>query len=184
MAGLRLTILERLRDCIARAVGDDVVVIGENGSIILRGADLFALGSWEIRPESRPILDPMIRAFFEFLSDGETAGYVDSIVIAGHTDSSGGAMQNRAISTYRAGAMLDYLLEGGGALLEPYAGYFCAAGYGGTRPVESNDTPEGRAANRRIEIDLILNEEAVLALAELDSEKETTGTEEDAEPSR
>ena len=175
VAGLRLTLLRELRVGLAGALGDEAAVtVGRNGSILLRGGDFFALGSWEIRPEARPFLDELIGVLAEFLEEGENARYVDSIVIAGHTDSTGGAMQNREISSYRANAVLTYLLEGGDRVLEPYAEYFCAAGYGGTRPVEPNDTEEGRAANRRIEISLILNDDAVRELAEL-SETEHTG---------
>ena len=41
-----------------------------------------------------------------------------------------------------------------------------AAGYGATRPVESNDTDAGRSANRRIEISMILKDETVLDIVD------------------
>ena len=101
-----------------------------------------------------------------FLADDENAKYVDSIVISGHTDSTGSDETNRVLSTDRANAVLGYLMEMDGGKLDKYASYFCAAGYGKTRPVESNNTKEGRAANRRIEISIILRDDTVMDIVD------------------
>ena len=167
IAVLRLSILEQIRDSIVEVMGDaSKVSIGENGSIILSEGVLFDLGSSAIKPESRPVLDQLVQVFSRFLADSENAKYVDSIVISGHTDSTGTADRNRDLSTDRANSVLNYLLTGDRGVLEPYAEYFCAAGYGQTRPVETNATEEGRAANRRIEISMILKDESVLKIVE------------------
>ena len=167
IAVFRLSILEQIRDNIVEVMGDATKVsIGENGSIILSEGVLFDLGSSAIKPDSRPVLDQLIRVFAKFLSDEDNARYVDSIVISGHTDSTGDDESNRRLSTDRANSVLNYLLTGDKAALGRYASYFCAAGYGETRPVESNDTEEGRAANRRIEISMILKDESVLKIVE------------------
>ncbi|MBQ1576033.1 MAG: OmpA family protein, partial [Oscillospiraceae bacterium] len=104
--------------------------------------------------------------FAAFLADGENAKYVDSIVISGHTDSTGSDEENRVLSTDRANAVLDYLMASGRGKLNPYASYFCAAGYGETRPVASNDTEEGRAQNRRIEISITLRDDTIMDIVE------------------
>jgi len=167
IAVLRLSILEQIRDNIVEVMGDaSKVSIGENGSIILSEGVLFDLGSSEIKGNSRPVLDQLIQVFSRFLSDGENSRYVDSIVISGHTDSTGDAESNRKLSTDRANSVLNYLLKGNNGALDAYAQYFCAAGYGETRPVETNDTDVGRAANRRIEISMILKDESVLKIVE------------------
>ena len=57
-------------------------------------------------------------------------------------------------------------LESRGGRLNKYAGSFCAAGYGETRPVASNNTDEGRASNRRIEISIILRDDSVMQIVE------------------
>ncbi len=167
IAVLRLSILEQIRQSIVEVMGDaDKVSIGENGNIILSEGVLFDIGSSEIKPDSRTVLNELIEVFEKFLSDAENAQYVDSIVISGHTDITGTAETNRVLSTDRANSVLGYLLTGRNRALEKYAAYFCAAGYGATRPVESNDTVEGRSANRRIEISIILKDESVLEIVE------------------
>ena len=167
IAVLRLSILEQIRDNIVEVMGDaSKVSIGENGSIILSEGVLFDLGSSEIKANSRPVLDQLIEVFSKFLADSDNSRYVDSIVISGHTDSTGDEESNRRLSTDRANSVLNYLLTGDRGALEAYAEYFCAAGYGETRPVESNETETGRAANRRIEISMILKDESVLKIVE------------------
>ena len=167
IAVLRLSILEQIRESIVSVMGDGATVsIGDNGSIILSEGVLFDLGSSEVKPASRAVLNRLINVFDRFLSREENAKYIDSIVISGHTDTTGTAELNRKLSTDRANAVLSYLLSGSNGKLEDYAAYFCAAGYGATRPVESNDTAEGRAANRRIEISIILKDETVLEIVE------------------
>ena len=167
IAVLRLSILEQIRDSIIEVMGDaSKVSIGDNGNIILNEGVLFDVGKSDIKPDSKAVLDQLIDVFARFLSDSENAKYVDSIVISGHTDSTGDEGSNRELSTDRANSVLNYLLTGKNGALSKYAGYFCAAGYGETRPVESNDTEQGRAANRRIEVSMILKDESVLKIVE------------------
>jgi outer membrane protein OmpA-like peptidoglycan-associated protein len=70
----------------------------------------------------------------------------DQFEICGHTDSTGSEEYNLRLSRKRAHAVNDYL--------EHTYGYSCALikGYGEKQPVASNDTPEGRAKNRRVVI--------------------------------
>ena len=167
IAVLRLSILEQIRQSIVEVMGDaSKVSIGDNGNIILSDSVLFDLGSSEIKEDSAGVLGELIDVFYQFLSDEENAKYVDSIVISGHTDITGTAESNRVLSTDRANSVLNYLLLGKNGKLNGYSAYFCAAGYGATRPVASNDTEEGKAANRRIEISMILKDDTVLNIVE------------------
>lgn len=70
------------------------------------------------------------------------------IVIEGHTDSTGSDAVNMKLSQERATAVREYLVANMG-LTESRIG---AEGYGETRPVASNETEEGRAQNRRIDV--------------------------------
>lgn len=178
IAVLRLSILEQIRDSFVAATGDaSKVSIADNGNIILSESILFDVGSSAIKPEAAPALDQLIDVFEKFLSDSDNAVYVDSIVISGHTDSTGTDESNRVLSTDRANSVLNRLLSGKGRKLSGYAEYFCAAGYGETRPVATNDTAEGRSANRRIEISIILKDDSILDVVESYLDLEVPGAE-------
>lgn len=69
--------------------------------------------------------------------------------ILGHTDSTGSAQHNMALSERRAQSVANYLAAQG-----VDSRRFIVTGFGLTRPIASNATPEGRAQNRRVEIQL------------------------------
>lgn len=167
VAYLRLSILNQIKDSIAGSLeGTSTVSIGDNGSIVLSAGLFFDNNKSDIKPESYELLNNLETAFFKFLSDDENLKYVDSIVISGHTDSSGTDERNRELSAQRANSVLGYLLSVNRGELSGYAEYFCAAGYGATRPVASNNNAEGKAKNRRIEISITLKDESVLEIVD------------------
>nr|WP_237172491.1 OmpA family protein [Pantoea alhagi] len=69
-------------------------------------------------------------------------------LIIGHSDDTGSAAINLSLSTERARKIRDWLTEQTGLP----ASHFIIEGAGNSRPVASNDTQEGRAQNRRVEI--------------------------------
>lgn len=69
-----------------------------------------------------------------------------NLEIGGHTDAKGSDSYNLDLSQRRADAVKAYLVSKGAA-----ADRIAAKGYGETRPISSNDSPEGRADNRRVE---------------------------------
>lgn len=73
------------------------------------------------------------------------------ILVAGYTDNVGNPDSNLKLSTARAEAVRDWLIDASGIP----ATQFAIQGYGMTRPIASNDLPEGRARNRRVEITLV-----------------------------
>ncbi len=97
----------------------------------------FETGSAVITPDSTTVLDGAA----EFLIANNTI-----VEIAGHTDADGDDALNQQLSQDRAEAVQAYLAEKGVA-----AQNMTAVGYGETNPIADNDTPEGKAANRRIE---------------------------------
>ncbi|WP_250494675.1 OmpA family protein [Caballeronia sp. GAWG1-1] len=73
------------------------------------------------------------------------------ILVAGHTDNAGNPRSNLTLSMARAAALRDWLIDASGIS----ATQFATQGYGDTRPIADNNTPEGRAKNRRVEITLV-----------------------------
>ncbi|QLK60060.1 OmpA family protein [Enterobacteriaceae bacterium Kacie_13] len=73
------------------------------------------------------------------------------IVVAGHTDNTGNPGLNQRLSRERAEAVRDWMRDTG----DVPDSCFAVQGYGESRPVATNDTPEGRALNRRVEISLV-----------------------------
>ena len=162
IVGVRKSVLEQIRDSVVQVMGDSSKVKIDNGNIVFNEGVFFDVGSYAIKPGAGEMLGQLSRVFERFLADENNLQYVDSIVISGHTDSTGNAQDNRTLSSNRANAVLGYLLESGGYGLQRYSSCFCAAGYGDTRPVASNDTEEGRAQNRRIEISIVLKDDSIM----------------------
>jgi OOP family OmpA-OmpF porin len=98
----------------------------------------FESASAVITPRGRALLDQIVPVIQE---DASTR-----IEVAGHTDSTGGAAENQALSEARAAATLEYLVSRGVARER-----LSARGYGASKPVADNATAEGRHKNRRIE---------------------------------
>jgi OOP family OmpA-OmpF porin len=103
----------------------------------------FEYDSAEIKPESHGILDDVVKV----LTDNPS---VEKLDIVGYTSSEGSKAHNEKLSTDRAASVLKYLVDHGIA-----AGRLTSQGKGPADPVESNDTEEGRIANRRVEFHVI-----------------------------
>jgi len=148
-ASMRLDqIASDLRTALA---GEPVVVTKQEGSILLTSsADyLYPSGGWELRPGA-PLLSKMVPILARLQNT--------SIVVTGYTDSTPigpqlrqmGVASNKDLSYRRAVAVVDYLAPQG-----VKRNLLSAQGFGDENPVAPNDTPEGRARNRRVEISLI-----------------------------
>jgi outer membrane protein OmpA-like peptidoglycan-associated protein len=107
-------------------------------NFVLEGLE-FRFNSTELEPSTAAILDDVAAS----LKAHPTA----TIQIEGHTDSRGNPEVNRQVSTARAQAAKDYMVDQG-----VESDRIEAVGHGAERPVADNDTPEGRALNRRTEL--------------------------------
>lgn len=107
------------------------------GSVVLRNI-FFNTGSYELQPQSKIELQRLI----DFLIDNKTL----FIELEGHTDNVGGEVMNQKLSEDRAKEVYNYLVNKG---IEKERLVF--RGYGYSMPISSNETPEGRALNRRTE---------------------------------
>lgn len=98
----------------------------------------YATNSADLKERSKKLLDE----FIEYLERNPSL----KVAIHGHTDNVGSKDHNQALSHDRAFTVMSYLIDNGvdGSRLE-------FKGFGETRPIESNETSEGRAENRRTE---------------------------------
>jgi outer membrane protein OmpA-like peptidoglycan-associated protein len=107
--------------------------------ITLSGAVLFATGKYTLLPIAKSKLQEVAKALLE---QGDS-----DIVIEGHTDSRGSDDKNQELSLRRAEEVRGYLVSQGIP-----TNSVKAVGRGEENPVADNDTAEGRANNRRVEI--------------------------------
>lgn len=143
-AGIGAYMDKQERELRQRTAGSDVEVVRQGDDLLLRmpSGITFATDSANIQPQFRPTLDQVS----EVLADNPKT-FVD---VYGHTDSTGTDSYNQALSERRARSVADYL-SGHGV----NAARIGTRGYGETQPIASNDTEEGRAANRRVEIKVV-----------------------------
>ncbi len=114
----------------------------EKGQTVQLNNVFFEYDKTEINQETNLELDRLVKLMNE---------YPNMIIeIGGHTDNVGSKSYNKTLSTKRAKAVYQYLINKG--IDKSRLSY---KGYGETKPLESNDTEEGRKVNRRVEFKII-----------------------------
>jgi outer membrane protein OmpA-like peptidoglycan-associated protein len=120
---------------------DEAEVYKKGDSLVIRlRAIQFPVGKSVIMPDNYPLISKIqqsIRAFGE-----------PDVIIEGHTDSTGSAEVNELLSQERAESVRQYLLANKTLSNDRIV----AVGYGSSKPLASNETEEGRAVNRRIDV--------------------------------
>jgi flagellar motor protein MotB len=130
-------------DCNGDWPGADIDAVAAIGSVMhisLSSSLMFDQGKYELKPSAKEELDgaaEKIKAVGNAL-----------IIVEGHTDNVGNKDLNKHLSDQRAGIVRDYLITEH----KMNAAYFTTVGYGGSRPIASNDAEETRKKNRRVAI--------------------------------
>ena len=114
--------------------------IGGSGHSVVNGI-LFDTGKSDVKPESAPAL----KAVVDMLTQDSKL----KVYVVGHTDNVGAVAANMDLSKRRAAAVMEALSA---ALYNIAASRMQSFGDGPTAPVASNDTEDGRALNRRVEL--------------------------------
>jgi outer membrane protein OmpA-like peptidoglycan-associated protein len=131
---------KQIRELRESTAGSGIDVTDNGDGILLNLPDVtFAVDSTEISPSFQSALDRVAQSMVQ---------YPDSLVdVYGHTDSTGADQYNMNLSQRRADAVSRYLISRGvsSARLQ-------AKGMGESYPVADNNTAEGRAKNRRVEV--------------------------------
>lgn len=150
-----------------RSVLDSMVVSGkltirtEKGRMIVEIGEqfLFDSGEYKLKDIGRQALSQLVSLLVAI--EGR------DFQVAGHTDSVGSDEKNWRLSINRALEVVLFMIESGMP-----AERLSVAGYGETQPVGDNETPEGRALNRRIEIVLQPNMDEILGFGDEVSAKQ------------
>lgn len=128
---------------------DSISVTKDGGKVYVTFNDttFFNGNSYELREEAYPVLDTLS----QILSDASEA--IDEVRIQGHTaqarrDQPNRVVEDRTISSNRATNVLCYVQQH--SIINP--GKLVSEGMGQWRPRYTNDTPEGQAGNRRVEV--------------------------------
>jgi OmpA-OmpF porin, OOP family len=119
-----------------------VVEVVEEPEIITLENVYFDFGKSDVKPESYPELDKIVRLMFD------NPGI--QIEISAHTDNVGTDDYNMRLSQARAESVLNYFVENGIPVNR-----LSAKGYGSTKPIADNNTEQGRQKNRRVEFKII-----------------------------
>ncbi len=170
-----------LKAKLAKELGEGKIEIDtEDRKIVLRIREqgVFESGKAEIMPDYEPVLERIKEALVQ-------TGAGDLVVVSGHTDdrpiSTGRFRSNWDLSAARAASVVHRLTADGA--LPP--DHFRIEGYADTRPRADNSTPEGRAQNRRVEIEILYGRDEeiareLLAYAKIITREEPEGDGSDA----
>ncbi|KQU47445.1 hypothetical protein ASG67_14435 [Sphingomonas sp. Leaf339] len=143
-AGIGAYMDKQERELRERTAGTDVQVIRRGDDLVLNipSGITFAYDSANVQPQFQRTLDQVAQTLSQY-----NQTYID---VYGHTDSVGSDAYNQTLSERRATSVADYLASRG-----VQTARIGTRGYGETQPIASNDTDEGRAANRRVEIKIV-----------------------------
>jgi outer membrane protein OmpA-like peptidoglycan-associated protein len=143
-AGIGAYMDRQERELRERTAGTGVEVVRRGDELVLDmpSGITFDFDSSTVRPEFRSTLDQVADTLRRYEQT-----YVD---VYGHTDSVGSDAYNQTLSERRAGAVASYLTTRG-----VQSARLATRGFGESEPIASNETEEGRAQNRRVEIKLV-----------------------------
>lgn len=145
--------MDKQAEELKKVEGAKVERIGEGIQLTMESGILFHTNQATLQTMARQ----NIQKIAEVLTN-----YPDTdILVVGHTDSDGAEDYNHKLSEQRAQSVVDYLKS-----LGVSDSRLKMMGYGETQPVASNDTVEGKQANRRVEVAITANEQMKQAAAE------------------
>lgn len=130
--------LKKIEDAKVERVGEGINITFDSGI-------LFAVNSSNLQPKAKESVKKLADVLKKYPDT--------NVIVEGNTDNTGKAEYNQTLSEKRAKAVADYATS-----LGVSSSRLTVLGKGETNPKVSNDTPEGRAQNRRVEIGIVAND--------------------------
>lgn len=130
--------LKKIEDAKVERVGEGINITFDSGI-------LFAVNSASLQPKAKESVQKLADVLKKYPDT--------NVIIEGNTDNTGSEELNQKLSEKRAKAVSDYVTT-----LGVSSSRLTTVGKGESNPVATNDTPEGRAKNRRVEIGIVANE--------------------------
>lgn len=134
-----------------------VTVNQETGEIVMDSSVLFGVDSSEISAEGQEFLTRFIQVYTSVVFNEKYNGFVSTIMVEGHTDTSGDYDYNLELSQKRADSVKAYCLSVGGEYTEALTDMLVAAGYSYTNPVYDENGQVDMDASRRVAFRFLIN---------------------------
>ncbi|MCU7496692.1 MAG: OmpA family protein [Ignavibacteria bacterium] len=130
--------LKKIEDAKVERVGEGINITFDSGI-------LFAINSASLQSKAKESVQKLADVLKKYPDT--------NVIIEGNTDNTGSVELNQRLSEKRAKSVADYVVS-----LGVSSSRLTTVGKGESNPVASNDTPDGRAKNRRVEIGIVANE--------------------------
>jgi len=138
--------MEKQKKELEKVPGADVKKVGDELVVTFQNPILFETNSSVLKSEAQALLDDVAAVLQKY---PET-----DVLVKGHTDNTGSEGHNQQLSERRSQAVKNYLVTRGVTVAR-----LQALGFGESMPVTSNTSADGRAQNRRVEMQIVANEE-------------------------
>lgn len=152
---VKRTVLTALDEAFKKE-GISAVVDLTTGEVALDNTVLFALDKADLSPEGKAFLQKFMRAYTSVVFDKRYEGYIDSILIEGHTDTDGTREHNMELSQNRANNVMNYCLSAECGDNADVADKFSAVGIADDRPVMNADGTVDMEGSRRVTFTLLI----------------------------
>lgn len=138
--------MEKQKKDLQKVPGADVKRVGDELVVTFQNPILFDTDSSVLKTGARQMLDDIADVLQKYPDT--------NVLVKGHTDDTGSETHNQQLSERRAQTVRNYLATRGVGVAR-----LQALGFGESMPVVSNSTSDGRAQNRRVEMQIVANDE-------------------------
>lgn len=130
--------------------GIGVTINEQSGEIALDASVLFPVGEYQVSEEGKTLLEQFIAVYCSVVFDEKYEDFVSTIMVEGHTDSTGDYASNEVLSQNRAESVATHCVSAGGDYAEALEDMMVAVGYSSDNLVLDKNGKEDKDASRRV----------------------------------